>query len=518
MKNKTRRLLSAMAAVMIATTTAISASALGDRTYYLENEDAKNAKTVKTMHINKPYLSIDLDFGGLDPLYIEDLTYTIKKDGKVIGTFDNMRRGITIVDKEATCRDITGVLGDRGLNERLGSDVSATYKLSDLTGSEPVAVFPHGGFFSAKAEDLDTIELSANDEIYFSYLDMDSCEIVDRMTVPGNTFILSVSDAYANRGDTSTTVQLATSRDSWDDGQDNVNVTPRYKLCESAGLTTVKDLPVGKYMMWVGGGGNIFNNNVVITDEAKEYIKIRIPATAMSGINEDDLTKNGVYDRDKHIRYPLGNATVNEEGKALYVGYAFDCGGAIASADIPDKDGYLELWTLEEAPYLNYQTHYVPGGGGSTSGGVKVPFKYEKIVTEMEYPKIGDVALYDVEAGEYTVEIDSTEYELTGNKLTVTDSKEMQTMNLKLAKKQVSNTSSESPSSSEPSSSSSSSSSSEPSSQSSSSSSSASSSSSSSSNANPGSSQNPNTGAGSMIYVLAAAAGAAVIITRKKNK
>lgn len=479
------------------------------------------------------------------------MTFTLKKDGQTVATFKDGASSFETVDG-TDVYDITGVTTDTKLTGRLGAPVSYSspvvnpLKTSELVEKEPLLV-SHclhdseriGLTYTVRDEaQWEELMVSPNSDIYFGYLDSKKYEVVDEMTVPAGKFVLSVSDAYANRGDTTTKIQLMTPRDDWDD--ENVPVTEQFLLSENAG-TKLIDLPTGSYVMGLGGY-NIFSRDINVSSESRKYIKIRIPAKELPLDLNDDLTvtETSTFYEVNTRNFPIGNAVTDEDGTVVYLGYAFSS-GAVATADIPDADGYIEVWTPEDDPYIEVHTRYVPGyAGGSTGSIVSLSLEFVQVNTETIYPESG-LTLYNVSSGEYTVELDSTEYVLEQNAFTLTDTADMQKIDLKVSAVPASSSSSEtsSESSSEASSSESGlearSSSSESSSEASSSSSSAASSSSSSSAASSSSSSiaasskaaasstasannNPATGAaGTGIAAVGAPAAAIVVSKKKKN-
>lgn len=405
-------------AATVALTAAVAWADMASHSFSIDSDGRASAELIKTVHINKPYLNIKLDTGDIDA---SGLTFTLKKDGKVIGTFDSNMKKITITDDDSGVTDITGVTSDDMLKNKLGYSVSHTFALRELTDKTPSAVF-HKGNDSITAAGREALNLSPNDAIYLGYPDTDTYEIVDRMTVPAGTFVISVSEAYEGRGDDQTNIRLGNV------GKSGYITGDTYFL-NKAGETYVNDIPADGYWLVVRGAGATKSKNVVVYDKAKTYIKLRVPAKAMSVVN-DDYTINGVYDSDKNIKHPMREPLVDGQVKT-FVAYPF-YSGSVITADIPDENGYLEVWVLEDDSFLGYQTHYFPGGYGQNNHQIKLAFKYEKIVTEMIYPESG-VMLYDVAAGEYTVEVNSEDYKLKGNMLAVTDTAEMQTMSLVLA-------------------------------------------------------------------------------------
>ena len=94
MKDLKRKLIAALGAVTLAVTSAVSASASPTADYLIQSE-RDNARLLKTVANNDPYLNITLDNGGLST---SGLKFTLKKDGKAIATLNGGMSKVTITD------------------------------------------------------------------------------------------------------------------------------------------------------------------------------------------------------------------------------------------------------------------------------------------------------------------------------------------------------------------------------------------------------------------------------------
>ncbi|MCR5816902.1 MAG: hypothetical protein K6F91_08475, partial [Ruminococcus sp.] len=459
MRKSFKRACAAAAALMMAGTTAMSAYAIIPKWgywHYLSDEEtakADNSPATAELKVNKPYLNVTVNCNDFS---YEDLDFVIKCDGETVGkfnrntysrfSFDNGNSNSDTV-KNQKVYNITGADNDKSAFFSVGfsipnsdlSDVIDFSELTDLTilvleGFRATAI---SGEFPNEEYDY---YLAPNGTGYIGTFDTEKYEIVDTKTVPAGQYIVDVSEDYIDfmkNGASDSTVSIETTQSDWDDPS---YTRDSFRFSEVPG-TSLRSVPTGDYRIMFHGG-NIFNRDLVVTDYDREFVKIRVPVTdfpKIENVNGKYCIK-GVYNDDSDFYYPVADFDIDPEtGNRRYVLFPFYSGGAI-TADILTTEGgkaYYDIWVEKDCPEIKYQTSYAPNGGGQVNQYADITAHVDRVVASMDYPEDG-VTLYNVPAGEYTVELageNADDYNIYNNTLTVTDTKELQSINVTFEKK-----------------------------------------------------------------------------------
>jgi len=413
MKDLKRKLIAALGAVTLTVTSAVSASASPTVDYLIPSE-MENARLIKTMANNDPYLNITLDNGGLST---SGLKFTLKKDGKAIATMNGGMSKATITDKSLGMINITGAMYNYQFYYDVGEKGKKTVKLSSLTSEMPDAVYLENQKLTDQISGKDcTIKITPNHDIYLAYL---TAKVVETKTLLPNKLVVSVSKRYAANGDPNAEVSLLNPNE-----YKNFKGFSDYKLNQAGDHQF--DVPAGEYGLQYCNSGSFDDRDTVAYSTRQEYVKLKLPATCMEDVKK---TASGlVYTRNGT------NYAMSKSAGTPYASFIFRS-GSVVTADVPDADGNIEIWVKKDDFKSLYFTSRYSDGGGCSYGHVAYPFRYDKVqFNTMEFPKTG-VTLYNVPAGNYTVEVNDSAYQLTGNTLKVTNTQSMQKMNLKLSKK-----------------------------------------------------------------------------------
>ncbi len=517
MKSIIRKAFSVSAAAVMISAFAVQAGA-----YTAEISDTEEYQ------FNKPYLNINVDGGDID---FSEIVFSLKNsDGEIVaswkgdsGKFNEVADGLYDITDigNFTTEDWRGLPWDKLDKEKIESE-------------NPYGTFRKGSVSAIGGELYTGDYVYPVDNCYYEYIDNLTGET---MTVPANTIVFDSDNAYSTNGDNYSNFSLETYEDESD-------VLGSTYFKDYAGKKTEFPVSAGKYKWFVNGGngGGVYATSY---EDTQEYVQAKLNL-------QDLLSSSIVTDNYEFIRhFSIQNITVycptiGPKNTGYNVSFAF-LSGSVVSAPIPDNDGNIYVWLNTNDPILQFQDDFIitrdglNSYGGGTGRNVSVPTVRSVIKAKFEMPTDG-LTLYNIPSGDYTVEIDSTEYALENNTITVTDTKDMQSMNIVLkdagdssseSSSETSSTSSE-VSSSETSSSDTSSASSEQSSSSEVSSSQASSStntssvtnSKTSSNAastgntanNSNNTPNPATGAAAGFTGIALIAGAAIVVSKKSRK
>ena len=518
MKSIIRKAFSVSAAAVMISAFAVQAGA-----YTAEISDTEEYQ------FNKPYLNINVDGGDID---FSEIVFSLKNsDGEIVASwkgdsdkFNEVADGLYDITDigNFTTEDWRELPWDKLDKEKIESEN------------------PYGDFYRGSAEQSYK-ELYDSDYVYSTnncfYECIDSEYLTgETMTVPANTIVLDSDNAYNTNGDDYSSFLLKTYEDESGHSTDVLTDTC---FKDYAGKKTEFSVAAGKYRWFLGGwAGGVYATSY---EDTQQYVQVKLNLQDLLGSSTVNDNYEFIHTTSKHgTVYCPTIGPKNTDGK---VSFAF-LSGSVVSAPIPDSDGNICIWLNANDPLLQFQDSFAVTAdgwssfGGGTGHSVKVPTVRSVIKAKFEMPTDG-LTLYNIPSGDYTVEIDSSEYALENNTLTVADTKDMQSMNIVL--KDAGDSSSESSSetssevsSSETSSSDTSSASSEQSSSSEVSSSQASSStntssvtnSKTSSNAastgnttnNSNNTPNPATGAAAGFTGIALIAGAAIAVSKKSRK
>ena len=517
MKSIIRKAFSVSAAAVMISAFAVQAGA-----YTAEISDTEEYQ------FNKPYLNINVDGGDID---FSEIVFSLKNsDGEIVaswkgdsGKFNEVADGLYDITDigNFTTEDWRELPWDKLDKEKIESE-------------NPYGTFRKGAVEAYGGEFYTSDYVYPVDNCYYEYFDSKYLT-GETMTVPANTIVLDSDEAYNTNGDDYSSFLLKTYED--ESGHSTYVLTDTY-FKDYAGKKTEFPVAAGKYRWFLGGwAGGVYATSY---EDTQQYVQVKLNLQDLLGSSTVNDNYEFIHTTSKHgTVYCPTIGPKDTDGK---VSFAF-LSGSVVSAPVPDSDGNICIWLNANDPLLQFQDSFaVTADGWSSSGGgtgrnVSVPTVRSVIKAKFEMPTDG-LTLYNIPSGDYTVEIDSTEYALENNTITVTDTKDMQSMNivLKDAGDSSSESSSETSSTSSEASSSEASSSDTSSAQSSSevSSSQASSStntssvtnSKTSSNAastgnttnNSNNTPNPATGAAAGFTGIALIAGAAIVVSKKSRK
>lgn len=519
----------------------VSAAALMISAFAMEAGAEKVTETKNEEYqFNKPYLNINVDGGDID---FKDVSFTLKNsDGEAVAKWNGGADKFSEVSE--------GLYDVSDIADYTASDYAKLpWDKFDKDGL--TSKYKNGSFYSNYDPNSGIHYTFKSDKIYptdvcsYLYFDVEKYRTGVVRLVPANSIELVVTNDYKTNGDNYSSFLLYTEIDSDFNSSLVIDDTT---FSDYAGSSKTFSVPAGKYRFFVGvGGGGSNAGGVRATSyaEGRSYsqLKINIKDLIGDGYMNDNYEFINEKDSDENILFP-SRGDKSGENK---VAYAF-LNGSVISASNPDSEGNVSIWINEAEPNIQIQTDFKSPwgtGGGWGNSSLSTPKTQLNITAKFEIPESG-LTLYDIPSGDYTVEVDSTEYTLENNTIKVTDTKDLQSMNvvLKKADEPSSSEASSSEASSSEASSSEASSSEASSSEASSSeassseasssevtssddtssvtesktSSAASNSSSSSKAANNSNTANPSTGAAAGLTGIALIAGAAVVVSKKNRK
>ncbi len=482
---------------------------------------------------NEPYLNINVDGGEVD---LSEIDFTLKNsNGEIVAKWTG---------GSSSFAEVAEGLYDISNIENFSYNDYWKLPWAEFDKTELQGKYPNGQFYSNYNPDSSGHAVFTSDTIYpiskcsYVYFDAEEYSTGKTMTVPANTAMIDVAEEYTTNGDDYSYFSISS-------GSEDSSSEKKY-FSEYAGSIISYPVSEGTYD-WCINGGHAGATYITSYNTSQDYIQVKLNMRDM--FDDSTLTDNFEFINNVSGVGIINCPTRGIKNTGADVSFAF-LSGSVVTAAIPDSDGNVYIWVNTADPTIQFQNTfnihgtfngqyiYSSGGGfGTTDISTK---KQLNINAKFEIPESG-LTLYNISAGDYTVEIDSTEYTLENNTITITDTKDMQSMNIVLkefeessSEESSSETSSE-VSSSEASSSETSSevlssetSSSEVSSETTSSDNissvtesttgSSSNSSSNSKAANSSNTANPSTGAAAGFAGTALIAGAAVVISKKNRK
>lgn len=408
MKSIIRKAVSVSAAALMLSSAAIQVNAA---------ENITGTKTVE-YQFNKPYLNINVDGGNLD---LSEVDFSLKNsDGEIVAKwvggaekFSEVADGLYDVSKMKS--------GEYNNFNKLPWD---KFDKTELQNQFP------SGFYALNYEPGGIHAIFLNDCIYptsnvsFVYRNVDNLKTGETMTVPANTVVLWADEAYKTNGDDYSLF--------WLNNEDNDRVL-RETFASSAGKATEYSLPAGTYGLCLGftSGAGVGSTDFPVYDKPQEYVQIKFNMKDYMRFVQLDDDLNFVKDMFGH---ECICPTRGDKSDANRVCFEYTSGSVI-SAPIPDENGDVRIWIkADDLTVLFHNTYDTPHGfGGGTSDSLLIPKTILNLKAKWEYPTDG-LTLYNIPAGDYTVEVDSTEYVLENNTIKVTDTKDMQSADVVLKK------------------------------------------------------------------------------------
>ncbi len=252
-------------------------------------------------------------------------------------------------------------------------------ELSQYTDGEAIFVKETDSFIWYKYWTCDGNE--KNLEVRYEY----TPEIVEgsNYTVAANTLVTVVDESYENR---TKTAGISLDEASF------------YSFNGKSGIITY-ELSAGEYSgsTFLGGGGGHMPT-ITTSDEAKEYVKIKMKLTDVSS----DFSNDGSF-----VAY---GETFNVGTEGQLTGMLAFFSGAMVTVTVPDEDGYVEIYVDKETLSYNFITRYISEatniGGMGLSGSESYEKKCEITIAGVNKPGTG-INIYNIPAGEYTMKVAS---------------------------------------------------------------------------------------------------------------
>lgn len=236
------------------------------------------------------------------------------------------------------------------------------------------------------------------------------------LTVPANTLVMDVDPSYSNRSP----------RHYFQIGNGE-----KLFFKNIAGYQTYP-LAAGDYpSCWLGYDGATGVNDLSISDQPTEYIKVRVKLSALDSKVKDDGTISGGA---AGYEFSLKEDTDDRAATFAIVS------GNIVSVPVPDENGYIAFYVEKSTRRFSIHTHFswvvdehTSGSGGGYS---LTHYAYDsKTVTfqAADYPDTGTTAMY-VPAGNYTIKLQNVPaaYTAAVTNITVEQSVDVQTVTIVL--------------------------------------------------------------------------------------
>lgn len=404
---------------------------------------ANTTEKVTNVRLNKPYIGLRAVKG--DDTDISNMKFALKNSkGEVVARFTGSDG--SVVTYGNAC-DLTGITNATSFKQKklpLDKIMDKFYPES-FKCTSPSKVTKNGAQYHIDPEE--GCYLSPADVLVMDYTDQTKFKVVDRMTVPANTIIADTAKTFKNTNNKYEYFYL----DPASSYSQNTPLTPKnafYPL-EHAGEKVALSASTGKYSITYSGvtGGE----SCEVFDSKVTYTKVKMKFNdAFPGIADSDLiiTDNAGLSSDPVIvKYDLRGSC--DRGNGYYAQVSnICCSGSVISVVTPDENGYVEFWVRDdklEAVFsytlsfrLKLNGEITSGAGGGGRYYASLPRVAEKINVLMSFPKTG-YCIGGLVPDKYTVviddRIDSRDYQISGNQINVTDSKVLQTADIKISKK-----------------------------------------------------------------------------------
>lgn len=418
MKKIIKKSVAVSAAALMLTSAAIQASSYS----YDVSEEANKYQ------FNKPYLNIKMD----SKAGIEDVNFLLKNsDGETVATWKGNSEKFTEVAE--------------GLYDISDADNYETADWSKLPWDKldkegikskyPDSVLYEGSTSWGWNEELYSSEyLYPTDNCYCEYIGSEYLT-GEVMTVPAGTVVFDSDAAYATNNDDYSYFSLSTYED--EDGR-STTVLPNTYFSDYAGQKAEFSVPAGEYRWWMRGGwgGGVYATSY---EDSQEYVQVKLNLQELLG--SSTVTDNYEFIFNSTFEGTFYCPTIGPKDANAKVSFAF-LSGSVVTAPIPDNDGNVYIWINANDPKLQFQDTFTVNGNGWTTGGggtghtVSIPTIRRSIEADFEIPEYG-LTLYNIPAGEYTVEADSTDYEVVNGTIQVSDTKNMQSADIEVKEVEV---------------------------------------------------------------------------------
>ena len=425
-----RRKIAAFSAAVMMLIPALSASA-----------DTGVTNKVTNVRLNKPYIGLTATKDS--DIDISSMKFALKNSkGEVVAKFTGGGSSVTAT-KGLAC-DLTGITDETSFKKKdppLSAIMEKYYPDSyKCTAPNGKATKNGESFYIDPAQGC---YLSPADQLVLDYTDTTKFTVVDTMTLPAYTIFIETDKKY---NDIQNSAEFFYLEPATSISQKNPipDTTPFYML-PHAGKQVKLSASKGKYDIHLIGG-SIGNDKCEVFDHAVTYSKVRMKFTdAFPGIVDDDLTVTKKYESfsgSYSVKLDL-RGSMKEK-----VFYTLCHSGPVFTAFVPDSNGYVEFWVQKDDPVakMSYTFSWSfkqngqlrNGSGGGSIVTAYLPRTVEKIKVLMSFPKSG-YCIGGLAPDKYTVviddRIDRRDYQISNSVINVTDSKNLQTANIKISKK-----------------------------------------------------------------------------------
>lgn len=284
---------------------------------------------------------------------------------------------------------------------------------------------------------IDPAELKVGEsyDLKVKYKDETAMEGTD-LTVPAGNYYIAVDEKYENR---IINCYIAMSLPN------QILIDKLYNLNNDYGKLLTGQYDPGEYQLSLGctdsgtSFGSIDNSKgwiLNISESPTEYKKVEFNISEI----DEKFDPDGTFWRKKDEQYDLKTGMLDGRRCDFYF-----VSGSVITAAIPDENGNVSVYVNKNDKMLGLALHCNDEDDKGHLYGwyKKLEVESEKtaavIDTSIKIPT-GFLTLYDIPAGEYTVTTDSTEYSIENDKIEISDTKDLQMLEVKV-KKQSDNSS-----------------------------------------------------------------------------
>jgi hypothetical protein len=379
--------------------------------------------------------------GGMD---ISKVKFALKNSkGQKVATFTGKNGTVNILD--GTAVDLTGIKdvdSYKAKNPPESRFLDLYYPDAEYKCNTPSGKLERNGKTYYQSADKG-ISVGPADEVYLTYTDKSNFNIVDTMTVPANKIVIDVDKKFLQTKNTYENCYFVPTASGQKCGITKDNL---FKMYDHAGKRETISATNGKYNV---GFTEVYGNTYCNAyDHSVKYSKIRVKFNdAFPGVADKNLKITENYKtstKEFSVTYDL-RGKMNDVAVSTVC-----CSGSVLTAFVPDSDGYVEFWVNDEdlharmtytfSYFVEVNGSWTAGSGGGSRVDAVLPKTREKISVLMEFPTSG-YCIAALKPDKYTIvledKVDMRDYELSGASFTVTDTKKMQTANIKVNKKAI---------------------------------------------------------------------------------
>ncbi|SFC45351.1 dockerin type I repeat-containing protein [Ruminococcus albus] len=425
---------------------AFSAAAMMLFTSVTASADNIKRTIVTGVRLNKPYININMQTSnGTD---ISNVKFALKNSkGVKIATFTGKNGKVNILD--GTAVDLTGIHDVDSYKKISGYEsrfLDPYYTGADYKGYYPSGCTEiNGDRYYYKGDDA--LKIAPDDEVFLTYNDKSCFKIVDTMTVPANKIVFDVDKKFLQNENKTDNCYFVPK----EKGQKcEITKDNSFLMYDHAGKREMISASKGKYAIVFSGCSG--SERCDVSDHAVSYSKVRIKFNeAFPGLADNNLKITKDYS-EYTVTYDLRGkmSTVLDDSLSYAVVSTLCYSGSVLTSCVPDSEGYVEFWVSDEtlSTDMTYTFNYFKmvdgsarfGAGGGSVIKADLPKTREKISVLMEFPQSG-YCIAALKPDKYTIVMedntDVRDYDISGESFTVTDTKKLQTANVKISKKSL---------------------------------------------------------------------------------